>query len=185
MCPDSEERERARDPKPRRAPVASNLPAIEQAYAAHIGEMRRIARSILRNAADAEDLVHDVFVEACEKWDQYDATRGSRRSWLVVRLRSRAIDRLRRQSRICDGPVPVEEAAPEDPCTPLRAIEGRRAWKLLDTLPDGMRRVVRLRLGEGLSVAETAERIGVPAGTVKSRQSNGIRALRARLEETR
>ena len=56
--------------------------------------MLAAARRILRDHSEAEDLLHDVLMEAWEHSGTYDAARGSVRAWLMVRLRSRAFDRL-------------------------------------------------------------------------------------------
>ena len=150
-----------------------------RAYTEHLPAMRRAARSLVRKEADAEDLVHDVFIEAFQKWRGYDAERGSVRTWLLVRLRSRGIDWLRRQGREVD-----EREAPELKESPdlFRAVQGDRAWRMLEALSLPMRQVVTLRFGEGLSITETAARMGLPTGTVKSRQSHAVRLLRAALE---
>ena len=163
----------------RRGPDAARG-ELECAYAEHAGVLTRLARSLLGSQDDAEDLIHDVFIEAWERWDAYDASRGSLRSWLAVRVRSRAIDRLRARGRRRESLLePVEEASDADP---FRLVQADRAWRALASAPERLRQVVELRFGCDLSVAEAATRIGVPAGTVKSRQSHALRFLRAQVD---
>ena len=69
--------------------------AVGHLYDRHAPAMLGVASRILRDRRDAEDLVHDVFVEAWRKASSFSELRGSVRSWLLVRTRSRAIDRLR------------------------------------------------------------------------------------------
>jgi RNA polymerase sigma-70 factor (ECF subfamily) len=69
--------------------------ALAALYDRHAPAMLGVAIRVLRDRPDAEDLVHDVFVEAWQRSTSYDAARGSVRSWLLLRVRSRGIDRLR------------------------------------------------------------------------------------------
>ncbi len=150
---------------------------LASAYDEHAAVLTRFASSLLGSQGDAEDLVHDVFIEAWERWDDYDPRRGSLRSWLRLRVRSRAIDRLRTQSRRRSTPLgETDKRSDEDP---FRAVQGDRAWRLLRNAPERLRQVVELRFGRDLSVAEVAAQIGIPAGTVKSRQSHAVQFLRA------
>jgi len=150
--------------------------ALQTAYEEFSPAMRRFAVSLLGNTGDAEDLIHDVFIEAWERWDRYDPSRGTLRNWLLLRVRSRAIDRLRARNRQRNA---LQQPAPEVcESNPLRALQGNRAWRVLDRAPERLRQVVELRFGHDLSVAEVAERMGIPAGTVKSRQSHALQYLR-------
>jgi len=174
----------ASDPgTPTGPPSRSHDAALSTAYLEHAAQMRRYALGILKSPGDAEDLIHDVFIEAWEKWDRYDASRGSLRNWLLVRVRSRAIDRLRAQNRQRRALVSPQPEISED--NPLRAVQAHRAWRALSEAPDRLRQVVELRFGEDLSVSEVAERMRIPVGTVKSRQSHALKMLRSRAESAR
>lgn len=69
--------------------------ALADLYDRHSGVMFRVAMRLLQNRRDAEDLIHDVFLEAWEKASQFDSHRVNVLGWLLLRVRSRAIDRLR------------------------------------------------------------------------------------------
>ncbi|MEE2829687.1 MAG: sigma-70 family RNA polymerase sigma factor, partial [Myxococcota bacterium] len=81
--------------------------AVEVLYDLHAPLMLGVATKMLKDRNAAEDLVHDVFLEAWRSAAGYRADRGSVKTWLMVRLRSRALDRLRSHevSRRSDSPV--------------------------------------------------------------------------------
>ncbi|MEZ4468804.1 MAG: sigma-70 family RNA polymerase sigma factor [bacterium] len=69
--------------------------ALGQLYDRHAPLLLGVALRLLGDRPEAEDLVHDVLIEAWQRADTYDPARASVRSWLLLRLRSRALDRLR------------------------------------------------------------------------------------------
>ena len=58
-------------------------------YGRHAGAVATLARRVLGAGAEADDLVHDVFLEAWARAGDFDPSRGSVRAWLLVRTRSR------------------------------------------------------------------------------------------------
>jgi RNA polymerase sigma-70 factor (ECF subfamily) len=131
------------------------------------------------------DVVHDVFLEAWRRASGYDPARGTVRAWLLVRLRSRALDRHRAAS---GAPVPIDSigqleeraAEAEDPALAPDRAAVRRA---LETLSDEQRAVLELGYFQGLSSSEIALRTGIPIGTVKSRVATALARLRAGLNQ--
>src|SRR5262245_39452125 len=69
--------------------------ALARLYDRYAPPLLSAGERILKNRRDAEDLLHDVFVEVWQQAGDYDPSRGSVKSWLFLRMRSRAIDRLR------------------------------------------------------------------------------------------
>ncbi len=155
--------------------------ALAALYDRHAGAMLRVADRILRNRQDAEDLVHDAFVEAWQKAGAYEARRGSVRSWLLVRVRSRGIDRLRALEAARRAAVLPPGAACERSEPGWDGPDRARARAALASLPEEQRRLVELGYFEGLTCAEMAARCGVPIGTVKSRLSAAVAKLRRSL----
>lgn len=157
--------------------------ALADLYGQHAAVMLGLAVRILRDRNDAEDLVHDVFLEAWRKADAYVAQRGSVRAWLLLRVRSRAIDRVRslavarRHAALerAQAPDPAVTGSPEDPSL---SPDQRRAYAALRALPEAQRIVVELAYFQGLSCSEIATREEAPLGTVKSRLAAGMRRLR-------
>ena len=143
-----------------------------------------LGERMLRVRREAEDLAHDVFLEAWRQAADYDPQRGSVRAWLTMRTRSRALDRLRSGwARAVHTAEPIEIAVDPAPDHESRSDHGtlRRA---LGALPLQQREVLELGYFEGLSSSEIAERLEIPLGTVKSRVAGALARLRAELAAT-
>jgi RNA polymerase sigma-70 factor (ECF subfamily) len=156
--------------------------ALSELYDGHSEAVMGLAMRMLRNRAEAEDLVHDIFVEAWRTAARYDSARGSVRTWLLVKTRARAIDRIRspRLSRRV-GELPSNGRGPVEQPTVENRSDSVRAVAALDGLPPAQRAVLELAYLAGLSSTEISDRLGIPVGTVKSRAAAGLRKLRAAL----
>jgi RNA polymerase sigma-70 factor (ECF subfamily) len=159
--------------------------ALGALYDRFVGEMLAVGRRFLGGAREAEDLVHDVFLEAWHRARHYDRTRGTVRTWLMMRLRSRALDWLRSAPR--NGLVSFEEAQGGT----AASVDVEAAWRRrralhgeLAELPAEQRVVLELGFFAGYSHAEIAVELEIPLGTVKSRISRAISTLRSRLERS-
>ncbi len=144
--------------------------------------MLALARRILGSQADAEDLVHDVFIEAWRHAADYDPDRGSVKAWLVLRTRSRAVD-IRRSAARTMVDYDSRELARLCAWSEDAALgpDKQRVRQLLRSLPKEQSDVLLLGYFEGLSSTEIAERISAPVGTVKSRIASALARLRAAL----
>jgi RNA polymerase sigma-70 factor (ECF subfamily) len=149
--------------------------ALATLYARHAAALLALAGGMLRSRHEAEDLIHDVFLEAWRRSADYVEERGSVRTWLLVRTRSRALDRLKSAGR--PRVVPNEES--QHATLPTGMGDQRRLRELLTQMPEPQQQVLMLGYFEGLSTLEIAERLGIPAGTVKSRTRAALIALRS------
>lgn len=150
----------------------------------------RVARSILRNEAEAEDVMQEAYVRAYEHLDQFAGT-AKFSTWLTKIAVYEALGRLRRYRRMenveshTNGELPFVTQLPASTPTPERQSYDRELRLVLehaiDTIPDHFRSVFVLRVVEGLSVAETAEALQVSVETVKSRFHRARRLLRKAL----
>jgi RNA polymerase sigma-70 factor (ECF subfamily) len=132
---------------------------------------------MLGDRSEAEDLVHDVFLEVWRQAAGYEPARGTVRSWLLVRLRGRALDRIRlRRLRAPTAPT-------EPPVAPAVDPDGATVVRALAALPEDQRRALELAYWRGLSAAEIAALGEAPLGTVKSRISTGMAKLRIALSD--
>ena len=150
----------------------------------HNERLYRAARAILRNAAEAEDVMQQAYVNAYANLRQFDQ-RASFATWLTRIAVNEALARARRRGRYQsideeDGldnvvPLPVVNNPEREAFThELRGIIERA----IDALPDGLREVFMLRDVQGLSTAETARCLGVSEDVVKTRLSRSRAALR-------
>jgi len=156
-------------------------------YDRHAPTLLATAARILGNQREVEDLVHDVLVEAWQKAGDYDRARGSVRTWLLVRLRSRALDRWRRAGRIrilAMEDQTLDELLPAPAGDPGQSVDHARVRHAVRELPEAQRQVLELAYFEGLSASEIAERLAIPIGTVKSRTAAGMTKLRAALQDS-
>lgn len=160
--------------------------ALAALYDKYAGFLMSLAVRIVRERREAEDLLHDVFLEAWRTAVDYDPTRGRVRTWLAIRMRSRALDRQKsaRVSRASSlgGDDPAIEQLASD-----AEVEGgpdqQRLRAALGGLSADQRQVVELAYFEGLSCSEIATRTTAPIGTVKSRMAAAMARLRAALAE--
>jgi len=160
--------------------------AVAELYDRYSGLLLGVARKLQPGRTDLEDLVHDVFLEAWRNAAKYDGDRASVRTWLLVRLRSRSLDRLRSaaEARRVDAPDGPPEPPPESPRMTAK-LDAARVDAALQDLPEAHRAVLELAYRRGLSSSEIAEKLGVPIGTVKSRTKVALDRLRTRFADVR
>lgn len=161
--------------------------ALALLYDRYSGSMLALAQRIVGRGAEAEDVIHDVFLEAWRHSADYDATRGSVKSWLLLRTRSRSLDvqksaRVSKQVSALDDSWLAELADPG--AAGADSPDRLRIRKVLLALPPEQREVLLLGYFEGLSSSEIALRVGVPLGTVKSRVAAALSALRGALSDS-
>jgi RNA polymerase sigma-70 factor, ECF subfamily len=155
--------------------------ALGQLYDKYASFLMSLAMRIVRERREAEDLLHDVFLEVWKSAVDYDPARGRVRTWLAIRMRSRALDRQKsaRVSRQASGPE--GEAALERQVSDAAADTGpdaQRVRSALGGLSADQRQVIELAYFDGLSCSEIASTIRVPIGTVKSRMAAAMGRLR-------
>jgi RNA polymerase sigma-70 factor, ECF subfamily len=158
----------------------------------HNERIYRAARAVLRDEAEAEDVMQQAYVNAYAHLRQFDR-RAKFSTWLTRIAVNEAISRVRRRGRY---EALDEQQEPEiedtsmamhhefDPERQAFAKElGALVEAAVDTLPDGHREVFMLRDVEGLSTAETGECLGISEDVVKTRLSRARAALRRDLFE--
>ena len=147
-----------------------------------------VAHRVLRDRAEAEEVVQDVFLQL---WNARGCATtsdaASFSSWLFVMARNRALDRLRqRGSRPRGDPRGRTRERAGEPERRDRssstASAGAAVPSALAQLPAGQREAIELSFYRGLSHSEIARETGEPLGTVKSRMSRAMAALREALE---
>jgi len=169
--------------------AAGECDAVAELYDRYGKTALGLALKILRDSAEAEDVVHDAFVAIVQRADQFHPERGTVAAWLVTTVRNLALDRARRRTRrakIIDADLRHEiRESPPGPEDQLVGVEDRsRVLEAMASLPDAQRETLEIAFFEGLSYPEIAERENVPLGTVKSRAARALSALRDALGGT-
>jgi RNA polymerase sigma-70 factor (ECF subfamily) len=156
---------------------------------------------MIRDTARAEDLLQEVFLRLWEnaaRWDE----RGKLKSWLYRVATNLALNHLRwlrrRKERTIEFVKPGERDEAEGEMTPSWMVDAsslgpdvlaeqmeRRILlnRLVDELPESKREAIRLVYDAGMEIQEAAEKLGVPAGTVKSRLHYAAKKLARKWEE--
>jgi len=146
--------------------------------------LRRYARALVRNRADADDLVQDCLERAVSRWTQRHG--GNVRAWLFAILHNLAVDRFRR-SAARGRHVSIDETNEDhfgNAATQEQRLMYRDVLNKLAKLPEDQRAVLLLVAVEDLSYADAAHVLGVPVGTIMSRLSRARERLQQEIEGT-
>lgn len=149
--------------------------------------MYALAFRILRNSQEAEDLIQEIFSTLWQNCS-YNPQRGSLKSFLMLLVRSRSLDRLRSQKasqnaleRVGYSEADRSLAKPLD--TVVSDEISQRVRAALAELPDNQRQAFEMAYFEGLSQREISQSLEVPVGTVKSWFRLGFTKLRRSLND--
>jgi RNA polymerase sigma-70 factor (ECF subfamily) len=148
----------------------------------HNQRLYRVARSVVRDESEAEDIVQEAYVRAYSHLSRLEG-RSSVATWLTRIAFHEALRRRRRGRRVrASAAVSGEPVAPPDPGTGVHAESGGSLRAALDALPEGVRTVVVLRLVQGLSTRETARSLRLSESNVKVMLHRGKRLLASSLD---
>ncbi len=160
--------------------------ALSQLYDRYANFVYSLARSIVRDDGDAEDVGQEVFFRVWERAGAFDPARGSPAAWITTMTRRLAIDRTRSRSfraRGREAPIDaVPASAADDGAAAAMSAEANEVLEALKRLDPPYREIIRLSYYEGLSHSNIAARLGTPLGTVKSRLREGVIQLRRLLD---
>ena len=165
--------------------------AFEQLYIRYSNILYATAMKFLKEDADAQDVVQDVFIQIWDKAKLYDPAKGKPLTWALTMTRNRSIDRIRaiqRRTRLRDD---FEKETVADESAGIReALSGVDASERTQILRDAVarlspeqRKVIDLAFFGGLTQSEIADRLGEPLGTVKARARRGLMKLKEHLGE--
>ncbi len=149
--------------------------AVRDLYEAYSGSVFAVAFRVLGDRSLAEEAVQQTFLQAWRAAHRYDQNRDVG-PWLHTIARRAAIDVFRRERRHRSEQVTEESVTTLPPSLEVTwtVWEVRRA---LDSLPEDERTVLQATHFHGLTHQETADRLGLPLGTVKSRSYRAYRRL--------
>jgi RNA polymerase sigma-70 factor (ECF subfamily) len=156
---------------------SGDLDALGEIYNTYAGPVHTVVRTILGPGGQTDDAVQEAFMRAWRGAPSFDPHRALG-PWLFTIARRTAIDLARREGR--------PNRSNHDELTDSHSVEAagiEEAWErweiriALDQLPEEERAVMMLSHYQGLTHPQIAERLGVPAGTVKSRSYRGHQRL--------
>ena len=144
---------------------------------------------ILKNPADAEEVLVDVYRQIWQRAEQYSQDRGSALGWLMAIARTRSIDLVRRNRVHSTRQEPDENflltladsaTGPEEDA--VSSARRRHVGQALARLTEEQREAIVWAFVEGYTHSEIAKLKGVPLGTVKTRIRAGLLRMRVELE---
>jgi RNA polymerase sigma-70 factor (ECF subfamily) len=169
--------------KKREEQAKEEVLSFEEAMLPHLDAAHNLARWLLRNEQDAQDVVQEAFLRAFKSFGGFHGSNG--RAWLLTIVRNTSYTLLKK-SHAVDLTTNFDEeihATGYESVSPATAVEHSEDAQLIreamDALPAEFREIVVLRHQEGLSYKEIADIAQIPPGTVMSR----LARARAKLKE--
>ena len=149
----------------------------------HLDAAHNLAKWLLRNEQDAQDVVQEAFLRAFKSFGGFHGSNG--RAWLLTIVRNTSYTLLKK-NRPADLTTPFDEEIHEsglESASPAAILERREHAELIrdamDKLPTEFREILTLRHQEGLSYKEIGDLVKIASGTVMSR----LARARAKLKE--
>ncbi|WP_432542359.1 ECF RNA polymerase sigma factor SigK [Kineococcus sp. SYSU DK002] len=137
---------------------------------------------VLRDRAQSEEVVQEVYLEAWRTAARFDPARGSARGWIVTMAHRRAVDRVRaaEASSRRDEVVGYQEVPPYDSVSEevQVLVEREEVRRALDSLTPLQREAIALAYYGGRTHRQIADDLDLPLGTVKTRLRDGLTRLR-------
>jgi RNA polymerase sigma-70 factor (ECF subfamily) len=169
--------------KKRQEQAKEELRSFEEAMLPHLDAAHNLAKWLLRNEQDAQDVVQEAYLRAFRSFSGFHGTNG--RAWLLTIVRNTSYTLLKK-SHAVDLTTSFDEeihATGHESVSPATILEQSEDAELIteamDELPAEFREILILRHQEGLSYKEIAEIAQIPPGTVMSR----LARARAKLKE--
>jgi len=169
--------------------AAGDQAAVQECIDAYGDLIWSLARRFLRNDADAEDAVQDIFIDLWGSSGRYDRSVASEVAFVSTIARRRLIDRLRSFKRK-PGMDSLDDEEASDAMQPAVLAPNEEeadvavVERVLATMEPEHREILSLSLYEGYSHSEIAERLSLPLGTVKTRVRRGLIYIRDQLNIT-
>lgn len=168
---------------------AKKTSALAELYDSYGDIMYSLALQILRNPQEAEDVVQEIFLKLWQNCT-YNPDRSSFKSFLIIMVRSRAIDRWRTQKSSLNTLERFGKEANSQDKTNIPLTEAisdeisQKVHEALAQLPENQRQALQMAYYEGMTQVEIAQRFNTPVGTVKSWFRLGFAKLRNSLKDS-
>jgi RNA polymerase sigma-70 factor, ECF subfamily len=161
---------------------AGNQEAMGRLYDRYSAVVYAVALRVLGDAAAAEDVLQEIFMQLWRNPSAFDASRGNLAPWLAVIARNRALDTLRKrkpQAEIDETTVCLE---PDLAANADRMRVAEKVRSTLKQMPAAQRSALEMAYFEGYSHSEISQKTGEPLGTIKTRIRSGLIMLRKAVE---
>lgn len=166
-----------------RAVARGDEAAFARLYDLVAGRVFGLAKRILRDPAQAEEVTQEVLVEVWRTATRFDPSRGSATSWIFTIAHRRAVDRVRSEQASADR---TQRLAAQSATTPYdnvveaatSRIEQQQVRRCLKSLTDLQREALTLAYYGGYTYREVAQLLGAALPTVKTRMRDGLIRLR-------
>ena len=158
--------------------------AIGYLFRRHSRTIHAVGKRVLRDVAEAEDLVQEVFLYVFRKSNLYDSSKSSARSWLIQIAYTQAFLRRRKLKSLGLYEAMIEE---NHKCQhtevaydqTVEALFGRNCWMaILDDLTCVQEQVLRLHFFEGYTFGEIAEKLGQSYANIRNHHYRGLEKIR-------
>lgn len=159
--------------------------ALAEIYRRHGGAVFGLARRVLNNQTEAEDVTQEIFLRLWNQPERFDSARGTLRSFLLTQAHARAVDVIRSLSssrrREVNDAARTANAGYDVHREAWDVVLSEEVVRALRELPLEERRAIELAYFEGHTYVEVAQILNEPEGTVKGRIRNGMRRMRGDL----
>jgi RNA polymerase sigma-70 factor (ECF subfamily) len=161
--------------------------AFEVVYDRLAGPVYGVARKVLRDPAQSEEVAQEVMLEVWRSASRYDAAKGSPVAWVMTIAHRRAVDRVRsenasvaREQKLMPGPVDGDDVSQ----LVEMALDRQRVRRCMGSLTTLQAESIKLAYYGGYTYPQVAGLLGVALGTVKTRIRDGLIRMRDCMEVT-
>ena len=172
--------------------AAGDRGGFDELYHRYAGPAFGLALRVTGQQILAQDVVHDAFLALWRAPEAYDAARGPFRTFFLALVHHRAVDLVRRESRLrarSERAANLEPLVGEDHAEAIAeesylGVRRKEVREALAGLPPEQRQVLEMAYFGGKTQVQIADELQIPLGTVKTRTFAAMRKLRSALEDT-
>ncbi len=155
-----------------------DVDALSRLYDKHSGLLMSVILAVLKDKAEAEDILQESFLTIWNKAGMYQPHLGKPTSWMVTIAKNKAYDRYRKLVRTREGMIILKDAIGKESCELELATDSELLKQGLQGLNCDQKEVIELVFYQGFTQQEAADKLDTPLGTVKARIRRGLLQLK-------